>query len=51
MKKTFKSLTLYTVLACVLNTLPIHTGSATFAGQTNVGRISGTISDMAGAFI
>lgn len=47
MKTSFKRATFY-LMACVLNALLLGT-SITVHGQTNFGRISGTVTDVAGA--
>jgi hypothetical protein len=51
MKSTIKLLTFYVILSCTFASLPLRTASSMVLAQTNVGRISGTVTDMAGALV
>ncbi|MEW6129928.1 MAG: carboxypeptidase regulatory-like domain-containing protein [Acidobacteriota bacterium] len=49
MKKTFKLLALYVILSFLFGFLPLRTTNSIVYGQTNTGRISGTVTDTSGA--
>ena len=51
MKRTFKLLTVNVILACLFSTLPLPATYAGMARQTNVGRISGSVTDTSGGVI
>jgi hypothetical protein len=51
MKKTFKLFRYFLIVGCILNTLPSNSAYWTVYAQTNVGRISGTVTDSSGGVI
>ena len=51
MKIRFKLLTHFVMVACMLSALPLRTPASTIYGQTNVGRISGAVTDSSGGAI
>src|SRR4026208_1287275 len=51
MKKIFKLFRCFLLVGCILNTLPSNSAYWTVYAQTNVGRISGTVTDSSGGVI
>ena len=51
MKTVFKVFTLLVILVCVLSAVPSGLFASTMMAQTNVGRISGRVTDSSGAIV
>ena len=51
MKTRLKLFTLFVVVACLFSASPLSISAATILAQTNVGRVSGTITDSSGGAI